>query len=143
MNKKKNILIISALDCWSMGDGKGGPALYKTLTGYASKGWQTYFITGNKTGEVNSCINENIHIIRFDAPLLKRLTQIRKIGFFAKILWWFYFQIVAFIKAQKVCSKIEINVVYGYEIYGVPVAKILSKYWGLPMVSRFQVRALV
>jgi len=33
MNEKKKILIISALDFWSMGKGKGGPALYRTLTG--------------------------------------------------------------------------------------------------------------
>ncbi len=35
MNEKKGILIISALDFWSMGEGKGGPALWNTLTGYA------------------------------------------------------------------------------------------------------------
>ena len=33
MNERKRILIISDLDLWSMGEGKGGPALYRTLTG--------------------------------------------------------------------------------------------------------------
>ena len=48
MNERKKILIISALDFWSMGEGKGGPALYRTLTGYAERGWDVWFITGNK-----------------------------------------------------------------------------------------------
>jgi len=37
-NQARSILIISALDFWSMGKGKGGPALYRTLTGYAERG---------------------------------------------------------------------------------------------------------
>jgi len=33
-NKPRSILFISALDFWSMGNGKGGPALWRTLMGY-------------------------------------------------------------------------------------------------------------
>ncbi|MBA7540372.1 hypothetical protein ES705_32669 [subsurface metagenome] len=33
-NQIKSILFISALDFWSMGNSKGGPALWRTLTGY-------------------------------------------------------------------------------------------------------------
>jgi len=64
--------------------------------------------------------------------------QVKKIGFFAKILWWLYFQAVAFVKAQRLRSKYKFDIVYGYEIAGVPVAKLLSKLWRIPMVSRFQ-----
>jgi len=83
-NKPKSVLFISALDYWSMGEGKGGPALYKTLLGYAERGWEVYFITGNRAQSVSDGLHENIHVIRFDAPWLKRLMQIKKIGFFAK-----------------------------------------------------------
>jgi len=31
-NQIKSILFISALDFWSMGNGKGGPALWRALT---------------------------------------------------------------------------------------------------------------
>ena len=137
-NKSKSVLFISALDFWSMGEGKGGPALYKTLIGYAERGWKVYFITGNRPQGVSDNLHKNIHVICFDAPLLKRLIQIRKIGFFARILWWIYFQITSFIEAQKLHFKEKIDVVYGYEIYGVPVAKLLSKLWGVPVVARFQ-----
>jgi len=35
-NRKKTILIISALDIWSMGKAKGEPALYQILEWYAA-----------------------------------------------------------------------------------------------------------
>jgi len=83
--------VISALDFWSMGEGRGGPALWQTLKGYAERGWQVHFITGNcaKGGADNP--HENIHVFHFDASWLKRVMQVKKIGFFAKILWWLYF----------------------------------------------------
>ncbi len=137
MNKQKVILIISALDYWSMGKGKGGPALYKTLTGYAERGWRVYFITGSRTQGTSDKLHKNVRIIRFDAPWLKRLMQIKKIGFFARTLWWIYFQITAFLKAQKLHSK-KVDVVYGYEIDGVPVVKLLSRFWRIPVVACFQ-----
>lgn len=137
-SKRKSVLFISALDCWSMGYGKGGPALYKTLTGYAQRGWKVYFITSNKKSGTDE-VCENIEILRFDAPLLKRLMLVRKVGFFAKFLWWFYFQLMVFVKAQKLYLEgTRFDVIYGYEIYGTPVAKLLSKLWKVPMVARFQ-----
>ena len=137
-NRKKTILIISAFDIWSMGNGKGGPALWRTLTGYVKHGWKVYFITGNYAQEESLKVPDNINVVRFDAPWLKRLMKIKKIGFFAKIIWWIWFQTIAFIKALQIHRKNNIDVFYGYEIYGVPVAKLLSKIWKIPLISRFQ-----
>ena len=135
----RSVLFISALDFWSMGDGKGGPALWQTLTGYANHGWKVYFITGNiyQENNLDRKLN-NINVFRFDVFWLKRLMKIKKISFFAKIIWWIWFQLVAFIKALQIHRKNNIDVVYGYEIYGVPVAKLLSKIWKVPVISRFQ-----
>lgn len=138
MNGKKGILIISALDFWSMGEGKGGPALWRTLTGYAEHGWNVFFITSNRVQGSSPKLPVNLRVIRFDAPWLKRLMQIRKFSFFAKIIWWLYFQFGAFVKAICLARKHKFDIVYGYEIYGVPVAKVLSRLWRIPMVSRFQ-----
>lgn len=135
---KRSILFISALDFWSLGKGKGGPALYKALTGYAQRGWEVYFITGNRANGDNEAHHLNIQVIRFDAPWLKRLMKIRKVGFFTRAVWWLYFQVVAFLKAIKLHRTVKFDVVYGYEIYGTPVAKVLSKLWSTPMVARFQ-----
>ena len=136
--KQRSVLFISELDIWSLGKGKGGPALYRTLTGYAERGWKVLFITGNRCLEACESPHANIRIIRFDATWLRNLMRKKKIGFFAKILWWIYFQITAFHKAINVKRENQIGVVYGYEIYGVPVAKLLSILWGIPMVARFQ-----
>lgn len=138
MNRKKTILFISALDYWSMGEGKGGPALYKTIVSYATRDWNVYFITGNRGQRSYDYLLKNIHIIRFDATWLKRLTKIKKVGFFANILWWICFQFISFIIAQKILFKHKVDVVYGYEITGVPVAKIISILWNIPLVTRFQ-----
>lgn len=138
MSKQKTILSISALDFWSMGKGKGGPALWQTLTGYAERGWEVFFITGNRAQGTFPDLPDNIHVIRFDVPWLKHLIQIKKLGFFFKVVWWLWFQWMSFIKAQQLHAKHEFDVVYGYEIYGMPVAKVLSKLWHIPVVSRFQ-----
>jgi len=45
---------------------------------------------------------------------------------------------MAFINAQRIHAKHKFDVVYGYEIHGVPVANALSKLWHVPVVSRFQ-----
>ncbi len=135
---RRELLIISALDFWSMGKGKGGPALWRTLIGYAEHGWEVFFITGNRAQGDSPDLPDNIHVIRFDAPWLKRLLQIRKFGFFFKIMWWFWFQWMSFIKAQQLHAKHKFDVAYGYEIHGVPAAKVLSKLWHVPVVSRFQ-----
>jgi glycosyltransferase involved in cell wall biosynthesis len=137
-NQPHSILFISALDFWSMGNGKGGPALWQTLIGYAKHGWKVYFITGNYAQEESLKAPDNINVLRFDAPWLKRLIKIKKIGFFAKIIWWSWFQILAFIKALQIYHQNNIDIVYGYEIYGIPVAKLLSKIWKVPVISRFQ-----
>ena len=135
---RRKLLIMSALDFWSMGAGKGGPALWHTITAYSERGWEVFFITGNRAQGAPPDLPDNIHVIRFDAPWLKRLIQIRKLGFFFKVAWWLWFQWMSFIKAQQLHAKHEFDVVYGYEIYGVPVAKVLSKLWHVPVVSRFQ-----
>jgi len=126
MSDKKNIMIISALDYWSMGDGKGGPALYQTILGYAKRGWKVWFITGNRISGGSDNLHDNIHVIRFDVPLMKRLLQVKKVRFFIKLIWWPYFQTIAFIKAKPLMDKKIIDIVYGYEsqchVHSIPVS---------------------
>jgi len=74
-----------------MGEGKGSPALWRTLNGYTEHGWEAFFITSNCAQGSPPKPPDNLYIIRFDAPLLKHLTQFRKLGFFAKAIWWLNF----------------------------------------------------
>lgn len=134
----KKILIISALDVWSMGEKMGSQALFQTLKGYADNNWKVFFITGNKNKNSIYDIHKNIRIIRFDCKWLKRILIIKNIGFFAKFIWWLYFQIKSFFIGCRIIRQERINILYGYEIYGIPAAKILSKLWKISVVSRFQ-----
>jgi len=137
-NRRKTILIISASDIWSMGKDKGAPSLWYTLKGYADNGWKVYFITGNKDKNSIYDVHKNIEIIRFDAKWLKKFFSIKKIGFFANSIWWLYFQLIAFLRGLEINKKEKIDIFYGYEICGVPVAKILARKFNKPVISRFQ-----
>jgi glycosyltransferase involved in cell wall biosynthesis len=142
MPKQRSILIISALDLWSMGKGRGGPALTNTLKGYVDRGWKVFFITGSRNqSNIDKEFENSINIVRFDASWIHKLRGAgfsRVIGFLAMIIWWIYFQFVAFVKGNKIIRKHDIDVVYGYEVFGVPVTKMLSVYFSIPAVSRFQ-----
>ena len=128
----KQILIISALDIWSMGRGKGAPSLWQTLKGYADNGWKVFFITANRDEKSLHDIYKNIEIIRFDTRWARKNRYLRKTVF------WLYFQIRSFIEGCKIAKRAKIDVFYGYEIHGVPIAKILSKIFHGVLISRFQ-----
>lgn len=128
----RNILIISALDVWSMGEGKGAPSLEKTLRSYADNGWKVFFLTGVKTKESVYNIHPNIEIIRFNSLWLNINP------YFAKSIWWLYFEIAGLIIGLGIAKRQKIDLFYGYEIHGIPIAKMLSLIFGKKIISRFQ-----
>lgn len=132
---RKSILIISALGIWSMGEKKGAPTIQRTIEGYLDDGWNVIFITGSGESE-HSTNMENLTVLGFDSPYIKRLLAIPKIGFLARILWWLRFQLTAiYIFLFIDC---EVDIVYGYETMGVPAGKIASWYYQVPLVGRYQ-----
>jgi len=133
---KPRILVISELDVWSMGRGKGGPALSRTLRAYVEDGWDVTFITSNAGSDEER--PPGMEVIRFSVPWVERLKAVRIVGFFARLLFWIYFQVRVFSIARRCARKAPFAVVYGYEITAVPVARWLSRLWRVPLVSRFQ-----
>lgn len=142
IERKKSILIISALDIWTIGPHEGSQARWYTLKSYAEHGWSVHFITSHRERDFDEEIQKkyrNIYIRRLNlSGLQKAAAKIPKIGFFLRILFWAIFQTSAFFAALEIAKKEKIDVIYGYEIYGVPVAKLLSILWKIPVVSRFQ-----
>lgn len=133
------ILIISALDLWSLGDEKGAPSLSRTVTGYLERGFQVHFITGSQRAPGAGIAHPQLGVSRLDVAILKRFFGRRVIGRFAKTVWWIWFQAASFLLALAIRRRHGgVDVVYGYEIAGVPVAKALSMLWRIPCVSRFQ-----
>ncbi len=135
---KKNIIVISHLDVWSMGKNKGAQSLWLTLKGYADANFNTFFITSARREEVQEVQYPRLTIKRFNVSYIQNFFKFKKVGFFFKFVFWIYFQIKAFLISSKVIRNKESFIFYGYEIYGVPVAKILSFINKRPLISRFQ-----
>ncbi|MGD8813264.1 MAG: glycosyltransferase family 4 protein [Anaerolineales bacterium] len=130
------VLFISDLDVWTMGQGAGGPALSRTLQAYAQDGWKVVFLTGS--GKASGQEMPGVRIVRFGAPWLKRWFGIRRVGAITRAVWWIVFQIRATLLGIRLKRDYPFSIVYGYEIKGVPAAKLLSRLWHVPLVTRFQ-----
>jgi len=131
-----SILIISALDIWSMGRIAGAQTLYRTLCAYADSGFLVCFLTSarRRPGRIHPRV-ETIHI---PLPDVLRLGKVKKLGFLARSLWWILFQVLAFFAGLSVALRRSIQYFYGYEIYGVPAAWCLGRLLRRPVISRFQ-----
>lgn len=133
----RSILIVTALPIWSLGSQSGGPALYRTIEGYVKRGVKVTVVgTPTRSGEVGS--NRCLRVVSFDAPALKNLMTYRKIGYFARIAWWLWFQWKVLCLAMFRLRGEAFDVVYGYETAATPAAYIISRVRKIPMVARFQ-----
>ena len=133
----KNLLMISALDIWSMKKKSGAQSLWYTIKGYADNGWRVYFLTSSNYNPSFYNLHKNIHIINLKSKL-NRFKSIKHLGFFIKPIWWLYFQIGMIILGWRILRKDTIDLLYGYEVIGVPAARFLSLIFKKPFVSRFQ-----
>lgn len=142
MARKKTVLIISALDVWTIGPREGSQARWYTIKSYTEHGWKVHFITSHRKRGFDRGIKEkhtNISIHRLNLDVLQKYaSRTPKIGFVLRCLFWTIFQISTFFETLKIAKKEKIDVIYGYEIYGIPVAKLLSLIWRIPVVARFQ-----
>jgi glycosyltransferase involved in cell wall biosynthesis len=143
-----NILMISALDVWSLADGKGAPTLYRTLKAYGERGHHVYFLAptvgANHFGPLSEPSSEppkipNVTFIRFALPSLKRwpLPQLavkadQKLRFAAA------FPIMAARRAVSLLRRRRIDLLYAYEVHGALALRRLQRRWPLPTVCRFQ-----
>ena len=137
MIQQKSILMFSTLDIQPLGRMQSTPVIWHTLKGYLGRGWSIYFVAGFHPTSVDNKINTRIHTVGFDVKWIKKLMRYRKIGFFARAVWWFVFQVMAFFKASKILSKHKIDVIYSWDVYAVPIAKLISFLYKTPLVSRF------
>jgi len=135
MNGKKRILIISALDFWSMGDGKGAPSLWRTLQGYTNAGWKVIFIS---SAIKQNMLYKGIKVISARVPIFDKLLNVPKIGYFFRLGWLALFSLIAIVKGTLIAMSEKPDVFYGYETQGVLPAWVLSRLFHRPLVSRYQ-----
>lgn len=127
------ILLISALPVWSMGRDKGASSFYKTISGYAKK-FEIDFISHNpQTG-----LPKNVHCHKIITPTLDKLIHLPLINYLAYPLWWLVFTTKSKRLAGKLIQQNRPDIIYAYEIHGVPAAKKISNRYNIPLVTRFQ-----
>jgi len=146
-----NVLMLSALDVWSLADGRGAPSLYRTLKAYGERGHHVHYVGptvgANHFGTVDKNAAEppppqipNVTFTRFDVPGLPHhfpwpsmaLKVDQKMRFAAA------FPFVAARRAEEALRAQPFDLIYGYEVHGVLAARLLRRRWKLPAVSRFQ-----
>lgn len=135
MEHMNRIIVITGQHVWSLGSKKGASSFYHTLKGYTDRGYQIELITCNSTDGLDlPGIRE--HYYNFIS--LDKLSNIPKIGFGVRIIKSFLFQVYAFLMGLRINHERKQNLIYAYEIHGVLAAKLLGKWLGLPVVTRFQ-----
>ena len=132
MNKK--ILIISALEPWSMQNNIGAPSLYETLKGYSVAGYEIIYLTFNKNEKVKNI--SHAHNIDPKLPSLKtiRVNQKSAPNFLgARIstklnrLFFHPHSLLKGVKNYLKNEEIGPGIIYGYEEQAVYVVSKLPK----------------
>lgn len=145
-----NVLMISALDVWSLADGKGAPSLYRTLKAYGERGHSVRYLApvigANHFGPDDGPPPEppplpNVEFTRFAVPSLRRLPlpwpgAVLKAD--QKLRFAAAFPLIAARRATDVLERESIDLLYAYEVHGALAVRRLQRRWSLPTVCRFQ-----
>lgn len=153
-----HILMICALDVWSLDQGKGAPTLERTLRAYAAAGHTIdavvpdiganhFYRQGGGRGETAES-RPDIPGVRFHAfhmPGLRDLPVPALPGAVAavdqKLRFALLFPWLAARRAEALLRHADapFDLVYGYEVHGVLAARLLRRRgFRLPLVTRFQ-----
>ncbi len=140
----------------------GNQSLYNTLLGYARAGWDIEVLTAKSLhAGTDTLADGRIRIRRVDLALQSTVRVARRLrnalvparatpkvpeqpattlglGDIENPQRWLVFQAEMFARALAECLVRRPDVVYGYEVYGAPVAVALGRLLGIPSVTRFQ-----
>jgi glycosyltransferase involved in cell wall biosynthesis len=153
-----HILMICALDVWSLDQGKGAPTLERTLRAYGEAGHTVDAVLpdiganhfyrrrgeGGESAESRPSI-PNVRFHTFHMPSLRDLPLPRLPDAVAsvdqKLRFALAFPWLAAGRAEQVLRDATppFDVLYGYEVHGVLAARLLRRRgYRLPFVTRFQ-----
>lgn len=133
---RRSILFITSLNFWSISQGKGAPSFYNTVNGYVSDGWDVHVVMAVEEPNFGSD-PANLHLYHRGFPLLARLARIRHLFVPFRFLMWLAFNAFFLFQAGKILRTKPVDVIYAYEVDGVPAAKRLSNRFHKPLVTRF------
>lgn len=132
----KRVVFMSALDLWSMEEGKGAPSFYNTVKAYIDDGWQVSFVKpvgGNRKWYSLTGYKQ----LGFRNALLEYFFRFRIIGSFARYLSAKYCTAQFYRLAAGELEDTP-GLIYAYEVEAVEAGRKLSVQYHLPLVTRFQ-----
>ncbi|MDO8914764.1 MAG: glycosyltransferase family 4 protein [Coriobacteriia bacterium] len=133
----RHIVMISQIPLWSMGRSVGGPAFEQTVLGL-SRHFRISLVQPRVEHVDTSDLPDNVTLHPFEHRFHGLWRQVRKLGWITDTLGWYSFASSAWPIVRELCDGGDVDLVYGYEIYGAPVARRAATAFALPMVSRFQ-----
>lgn len=133
----RHIVMISQIPLWSMGKAVGGPAFQQTVT-KLSKRFRVSLVQPSLAYVDPADLPENVTLFPFEHRFHGVWRQVPKLGWVTDTVGWYSFQSSAWPTVAELCRSGGADLVYGYEIYGTPVARRAADEFGLPMVARFQ-----
>ncbi len=147
-----NVLMVCALDVWSLSEGRGAPSLYRTLRAYGDRGHNVHCISPTvganhftpaglpSPPEARPHIpNVTFHPFRLPSLAGRGLplpTPVAKAD--QKLRFALLFPLLAARRAEGVLRREPIDLLYGYEVHGLLAVRLLRRRWRLPTVARFQ-----
>ncbi|MDW8103179.1 MAG: glycosyltransferase family 4 protein [Anaerolineae bacterium] len=136
----KAVLMMSTLPIRPIGPEYSTPVLGYTLDKFLKSGWSVYFLAGFEP-VFDEVLEQQIHITWFGGSLIRRLRVIgdtvRKVGFFARLIWWIVAQFQFLTKGLRIIKMYNIDLIYTWDVISVPAAWFLSKLFGIPWVARY------
>lgn len=129
--------MVSQIPLWSMGRNVGGPAFQQTVR-HLSRRYRIALVQPELDYVGNEDLPENVELHTFRHRFHGALRHVPKLGWVADTLGWYSFGWSAWPVVRTLCERGDVSLVYGYEIYGAPVARRAASAFGLPLVTRFQ-----
>jgi glycosyltransferase involved in cell wall biosynthesis len=135
--RRPHIVLISQIPLWSMGRAVGGPAFQNTIIELA-RCYRVSLVTP-ELGYVDPAdLPDGVTLHPFKHHLHGLWRSVPKLGWLTDTLGWYTFRASAARTVRRLCATGDVDLLYGYEIYGVPVARAAADRFGLPMVARYQ-----
>lgn len=138
------VILVTDLDLWSMGNGKGGEAFTRTVAKYKEMG-DEIFLVSDVINNKDTGLFSRDHNIVVKPVFLKKWIMARKIGFIFRYLDHKIENKRFEKKIETILNEKGTNevILYAYEIFGVETCKRLSQKYGIPFVSRFQGTSMI
>jgi glycosyltransferase involved in cell wall biosynthesis len=133
----RHMVMITQIPLWSMDRSVGGPAFRQTIAGLSTR-FRISLVQPRLDYVDEHDIPANVTLHPFEHRFHGLFGQVRKLGWVTDTLGWYSFAASAWPIVRSLCAQGDVDLVYGYEVYGTPVARRAADAFGLPMVSRFQ-----